>query len=152
MVRALHSHCKGRWSESSIVHHEKVMAQIFRKIVWTDHSKIKMRQYGLSVSKLLGILRRPERKEQGIVPGTTAVMKTNKVFFKQKQVTLKDAWQKPKRAPGEIWLMYKDVNKKSEGNIRKIISAWRYPGITKPGEAIPIPEDIRLELERDEYK
>jgi len=128
------------------------MAQIFRKIVWTDHSKIKMRQYGLSVSKLLGILRRPERKEQGIVPGTTAVMKTNKVFFKQKQVTLKDAWQKPKRAPGEIWLMYKDVNKKSEGNIRKIISAWRYPGITKPGEAIPIPEDIRLELERDEYK
>jgi hypothetical protein len=48
--------------------------------------------------------------------------------------------------------MYKDVNKKSEGNIRKIISAWRYPGITKPGEAIPIPEDIRLELERDEYK
>jgi len=125
------------------------MAPIFRKIVWTDHSKIKMRQYGLSVSKLLGILRRPERKEQGIVPGTSAVMKTNKVFFKQKQITLKDAWQKPKKAPGEIWLMYKDVKKQSEGNIRKIISAWRYPGISKPGEEIPIPDDIRRELENN---
>ena len=107
-----------------------------------------MRQYGLSTSKLLGILRRPERKEQGIAPGTSAAMKTNKVFFKQKQVTLKDAWQKPRKAPGEIWIMYKDVKKQSEGNIRRIISAWRYPGISKPGEAIPIPDDIKNDLIR----
>ncbi len=100
-----------------------------------------MRQYGLSKQKLLGILSRPERKEQGIVPGTTAVMKTNKVFFKTKQITLAKAWQRPRKAPGEIWLMYKDVK-----DLRKIISAWRYPGISKPGEEIPIPEDIRREL------
>jgi len=117
-----------------------------RKLFWTEHSKIKMRQYGLSKQKLLGILRRPERKEKGIAPGTTAVMKTNKVFFKAKQITVKQAWKKPKRAPGEIWLMYKDIKKQGEGNIRKIISAWRYPGISKPGEEIPIPEDIRQEL------
>ena len=100
-----------------------------------------MRQYGLSKQKLLGILYKPERKEQGIVPGTTAVMKTNKTFFKAKQVTVKDAWQKPKKAPGEIWLMYRDTK-----DLRKIISAWRYPGISRPGEEIPIPEDIRREL------
>ncbi len=117
------------------------MAQTYKKLHWTEHSKIKMRQYGLSKQKLLGILYRPERKEQGIVPGTTAAMKTNKTFFKAKQITLAKAWQRPKKAPGEIWLMYKDVK-----DFRKIISAWRYPGISKPGEEIPIPEDIRQEL------
>jgi len=105
-----------------------------------------MRQYGLSKQKLLGILYKPERKEQGIVLGTTAVMKTNKVFFKEKKITLAKAWQKPKRAPGEIWLMYKDIKKRDEGNVRKIISAWRYPGVSKPGEAIPIPDDIKNEI------
>jgi len=120
----------------------------FKKFFWTEHSKIKMRQYGLSKQKLLGILRRPERKEKGIASGTTAVMKTNKVFFKEKKITLANAWQKSKRAPGEIWLMYKD-NKE----FRKIISAWRYPGISKPGEEIPIPEEIRRELlKNNEFK
>ena len=126
------------------------MALVFRKVIWTEHSKIKMKQYGLSKQKLLGILYKPERKEQGIVPGTTAVMKTNKVFFKEKQVSLKQAWSKPKKAPGEIWIMFKDVKQKGEiGTFpaRKIISAWRYPGVSKPGEAIPVPEDIKNFLE-----
>ncbi len=133
----------------------------FRKLVWTEHSKIKMRQYGLSKQKLLGILYKPERKEQGIVPGTTAVMRTNKKFGNpaktlkgiltgqsQSRPKARLVW-KLKSAPGEIWLMYKDVKKKEVGNmnnIRKIISAWRYPGISKPGESIPIPEDIKREL------
>ena len=104
-----------------------------------------MRQYGLSKQKLLGILYMPERKEKGIVPGTMAVMKTNKVFFKEKKITVQGAWQKPKKAPGEIWLMYKDV-KSAMVPIRKIISAWRYPGVSKPGESIPIPEDIKNDI------
>lgn len=125
----------------------KIMTK-FRKLVWTQHSQIKMRQYGLSKQKLIGILNRPERKEKGIAPGTAAVMKTNKVFFKEKKITLKSAWQKSKKAPGEIWIMYKDVKPASKFSeqIRKIISAWRYPGISKPGEELPIPEDIRQEL------
>lgn len=116
----------------------------YKKLYWTEHSKIKMRQYGLSKQKLLGILYRPDRKEKGIVPGTTAVMKTNKTLFKEKKVGLSKAW-KPRKAPGEIWMMYKDV-KISMLPARKIISAWRYPGISKPGEEIPIPDDIKLEL------
>jgi len=124
------------------------MVQTFKKLFWTEHSKIKMKQYGLSKQKLLGILYKPERKEKGIAPGTLAVMKTNKTFFKEKQITLKNAWQKPKRAPGEIWIMFKDVKKRDEGPVRKIISAWRYPGISKPGEAIPIPEDIKNDIMR----
>jgi hypothetical protein len=112
------------------------MTQVFRKLFWTEHSKIKMRQYGLSKQKLLSILYRPERKEQGIVDGTMAVMKTNKIFFKEKKINLPDAWKKTsviwRKAPGEIWLMYRDTK-----DFRKIISAWRYPGISKPGEEIP---------------
>jgi len=127
------------------------MMASFRKLYWTEHSKIKMKQYGLSKQKLLGILYKPERKEKGIVPGTLAVMKTNKVFFKEKQITLKNAWQKPRRAPGEIWLMYRDTKTASLGPIRKIISAWRYPGISKPGEEIPIPQDILQEILKKEY-
>ena len=109
-----------------------------------------MRQYGLSKQKLLGILARPERTEQGIVPGTSAVMKTNKTFFKAKQITLKSAWQRPQKAPGEIWIMYRDMKNSSElsGQARRIISAWRYPGVSKPGQEIPIPEDIKNDLIR----
>ena len=114
-----------------------------------------MRQYGLSKQKLFGILHRPERKEKGIVPGTSAVMRTNKVFkkttplFKEKsQPAFAKASTWRRKAPGEIWLMYKDVR-----DFRKIISAWRYPGISKPGEEIPIPEDIRQELlNNNDYK
>jgi len=94
-----------------------------------------MKQYGLSKQKLLGVIRKPERKEQGIAQGTTAVMQTRKVFGSAVDLA------KRKTLPGEIWLMYKDA--KGE---RKIISAWRYPGISKPGESIPIPEEIKREL------
>lgn len=114
-----------------------------KKNIWTQHSQLKIKQYGLSKSKLLGILYKPERKELGIVPGTTAVMKTNKKYTKNKwQNPLShkvSAWQR--KAPGEIWLMYKDIK-----NTRKIISCWRYPGVSKPGEEIPIPKEIRREL------
>ncbi len=134
------------------------MVAIFRKLVWTDHSNIKMRQYGLSKQKLSGILAKPERREKGIAPGTTAVMKTNPTSLKLRGASkensmLKIKW-KPIRAPGEIWIMYKDVRRASKygENIRKIISAWRYPGISKPGEEIPIPEEIRRELLKNELK
>ncbi len=84
----------------------------------------------------MNILQKPERKEPGIAEGTMAVMQTNKSFSKAKQ----------KRAPGEIWLMYKDVK-----DIRKIISAWRYPGVSKPGDQIPIPESIKKEILHGEF-
>lgn len=132
------------------------MTQIFKKLHWTEHSKIKMRQYGLSKQKLLGILHRPERKEKGIVQGTLAVMKTNKKFVNKTIFLLKDRSNPPsssnwrttarQRAPGEIWIMFKDVNSPRTGQSRKIISAWRYPGVSRPGEEIPIPEDIRREI------
>jgi len=99
----------------------------YRKIYWTEHAKIKMRQYGLSKSKLMNLMYRPQRKERGIVEGTMALMQPVKSYSSVAG----------KRPSGEIWLMYKDVKQE-----RKIISVWRYPGISKPGEMIPIPDDI----------
>lgn len=111
---------------------------MYKKIFWTEHSKVKMRQYGLSKSKLLKLLYKPERKEEGIAPGTVAVMETRKTYSKPTKVF--DV-KKTIKVPGEIWMMYKDTQSE-----RKIISAWRYPGISKPGDSIPIPDDIRQEL------
>lgn len=108
------------------------MGMKYKRLHWTEHAKLKMRQYRLSKQKLMQLLYRPERREQGIALGTTAVMRSNK------------GYQKPtmaKAGRGEIWLMYKDAQ-----GMRKIISAWRYPGVSKPGGEIPMPEDIKREL------
>ena len=98
------------------------------KIFWTKHSKMKMRQYGFSEKRVLRILRKPDRKEEGIAPGTIANM----------QIT------GTKKHPTEAWMMYQ-VLKKPKGI--KIISAWRYPGRTPVGERPIIPEDTLEELE-----
>jgi len=98
-----------------------------KKIHWTQHVKSKMRQYHLSKSRILRVIYYPSRTEKGIAPETTAVMQP---VSKRKET-------------GEIWSMYQDSNK-----MRKIITAWRYPGKSPIGEEIPIPKDIRLELEK----
>jgi len=98
-----------------------------KEVYWTRHIKEKMRYYGLGEGRLRRILRVPKRREDGIAPETIALM--------QNAGTKK---------PTEIWLMYQLVGKK-----KKMISAWRYPGISPKGKQIPIPENIIEELRRD---
>lgn len=97
------------------------------EIIWTKHSVEKMRFYNLSENRLKRVLRNPDRKEEGIALETLAVM--------QKTGT--------KKHPTEIWMMYQIIKSKI-----KVISAWRYPGISPVGKEIPIPEDILEELEK----
>ena len=111
------------------------MVRAYKKLHWTEHSKAKMKQYRLSKYKLMQLISKPQRREEGIVSGTTAVMQTNKTYSRAKLPGQKT------KAAGEVWLMYRDVK-----DLRKIISAWRYPGVSKPGEEIPIPHEIREEL------
>ncbi len=108
----------------------------YKKIFWTEHVKLKMQHYGLSKGKLLKLLRKPQRKEQGIAPKTVAVMQSNASYKTSKSKIVKPL--------GEIWLMYQD-----DAYQRKIISAWRYPGISKPGESVPIPAEILRELQHE---
>ena len=98
-----------------------------RKVYWTQHSKMKMRQYRFSEKRVLKIFRKPDRIEEGIAEGTIAAM--------QKTGT--------KRKPTEAWLMYV-ILKKPKGI--KIISAWRYLGVTPAGERPVIPPDTLEEL------
>ena len=103
------------------------------KIIWTKHSKKKMRQYQFSEKRVLRILRKPDRKEIGIAPGTLANM----------QIT------GTKKYPTEAWMMYQILkkppkqNKFATGQAKgiKIISTWRYPGRTPIGARPFIPED-----------
>lgn len=98
------------------------------RFYWTRHVRDKMRYYRLSENRLKRVLRAPDRKELGITPRTVAVM--------QKTGT--------KKHPTEIWLMYQ-----KQKRITKIITAWRYPGISPKRQPPPIPEDILWELKHD---
>lgn len=122
---------------------------------WTEHVKFKMRFYGLSEQKVLGVLGKPKRKEEGIVKKTIAVMKP----VSPKIVNGKEVWKQ------EVWVMYqkhkacsikyampagrlvtKNLNAKYQtpNTKYKIISAWRYPGVSPKKN--PIPETILKEL------
>ncbi len=116
------------------------------EIFWTKHSAEKMRFYNLSENRIKRVLRNPDRKEKGIAPRTLALM--------QKTGS--------KKRPTEIWLMYQIIKSKvkspaltgrcspnSVGRQKlKVISAWRYPGISPKGKQIPIPDDILEELQK----
>lgn len=96
-----------------------------KKVQFTAHSRAKMRQYGLSESRIKRVINSPRRIEEGIAPKTIAMMQPTTSFGK--------TWKQ------EIWVMIQD-----EKTSRKIISSWRYPGITKPGE--PLPDEILKEI------
>ncbi|MCL4404106.1 hypothetical protein M1432_02075 [Patescibacteria group bacterium] len=107
------------------------------KYVWTSHSRVKMRQYGLSESRVKRIIRFPARHEEGIVPKCIAVM--------QPAGTQKYS---------EIWAMYKLVDGGQRANPGsktlnpkqrlKIITAWRYPGVSPKRD--PIPSEVLQEI------
>jgi hypothetical protein len=85
---------------------------------WTMHAQAKMRHYGLSPSRVRRVLHSPRRTEEGIAPDTIAVMQPA-------SLKSKDVWTQ------EIWVMVTDGPSKGS-RIRRVISAWRYPGVTKP--------------------
>lgn len=103
------------------------------RIYWTKHSKAKLLQYQLSEKRVLRVLRKPDRIEEGIAPGTSAAMQIAGT----------------KKHPTEVWLMYQIRSEKRKAKSAKqlrIISAWRYPGRSPIGKP-PIPEDILEDLE-----
>ena len=94
-----------------------------KTLFWTNHAKGKMRFYGLSEQRILRVLHMPSRIEEGIAPNTIAIMQS----------------AGSKKHPYEIWAMIAETKAR-----RKIISAWKYPGKTKPGD--PLPEEILKEM------
>lgn len=108
----------------AVSHYENISYYIHMKpLFWTQHSREKMNFYRLSESRVKRVINRPDRIEEGIAPKTVAVMQSVKTS----------------KRPYEIWVMIQDERKS-----RKVISAWRYPGTTKPGE--PLPKEILKEI------
>ncbi|MGC8651344.1 MAG: DUF4258 domain-containing protein [Minisyncoccia bacterium] len=114
---------------------------------WTQHAQEKLRQYNLSASRVKRVIRHANRIEAGIAPETWASMQA----------------AGSKKHPYEIWTMYVIENPKprriqghaphvvhgSKPKTIKIISAWKYPGTTNPGDPVPIPPDIFEELTKE---
>ncbi len=124
------------------------------KYEWTRHAWAKMQQYGIGEGRIKRIIRFPKRIEEGIAPQTVAVMQPG-----------------GSSKYHEIWVMYKltDNGKQSasrrtnnngeQGKEKKqsianfflsdkkmkIITAWRYPGVSPKRN--PIPSDILDEIQ-----
>jgi hypothetical protein len=148
------------------------------KYFWTLHSIEKMKFYGLSEQKILGVIRRPQRKEEGIVKNTTAVMQpiSPKTDKDGKTIWKTEIWvmyqtrgagnSKPQitnhkhlaylptgqagRQAGISNLKFKKLQNLLNPNKLKIISAWRYPGVSP--EKNPIPQDILREIEEGDLE
>jgi len=87
---------------------------------WTGHALGKMQYYGLSAQRILRVINKPARKEEGVAENTTAAMQPSSVNRK------KQTWS------SEIWVMYQLEKRKY-----KIISVWRYPGVSPKRNFIP---------------
>lgn len=93
------------------------------RFFWTSHALNKMQYYGLTAQRVLRVINRPARVEEGVAENTTAVMQPSSVNNKKK------TWS------SEIWAMYQNIKGRY-----KIISAWRYPGVSPKRN--PVPEEV----------
>jgi hypothetical protein len=100
------------------------------QLEWTLHAKAKMNHYRLTPSRVRHVLHTPKRVEEGIAPNTIAMMQP----VSMKIIGKKESWSQ------EIWVMMQDKK-----GVRTVISAWRYPGVTKVRDA------IFLKKEYDEF-
>jgi hypothetical protein len=105
-----------------------------KALVFTRHAQAKMAFYKLSESRVRHVLHSPKRIEDGVAPKTIAMMQPGSI----KKVGQKESWSQ------EIWIMFQDSLKE-----RKIISAWRYPGVTKVRSGIMRK---MIEQETQEYE
>ena len=92
-----------------------------KNLEWTLHAKTKMDHYRLTPSRVRHVLHSPKRVEEGIAPHTIAMMQP----VSMKIIGKKESWTQ------EIWVMVQD-----KASARTVISAWRYPGVTKVRDAI----------------
>jgi len=116
--------------------------------------------YRLSEQRVARVLHSPRRVEEGVAPKTVAMMQPASVRTRTEAVlsdvshrgvernrrTLSnetsDSKSKPKESwSQEIWVMVQDIGKE-----RKIVSAWRYPGMTRPKDA------AAMDVLRREYR
>src|SRR3989344_1233977 len=79
------------------------------KYYWTNHVKDKMRYYRISESLVKRVVRFPKRIEEGIAPGTTAVM-VPRLIGSRKVEKPSASWRTKfggrRSNQEEVWVMY----------------------------------------------
>ena len=136
---------------------------------WTQHAKAKMAYYKLSESRVRRVIKSPLRVEEGIAPDTVAYMQPVSYKTKNGQKTwnqelwvmvaagankqhITDNLQQEKDVKANNKSKVESSKQDSKFKIRnssvRIISAWRYPGMTKPQASLPkaILDEIREAL------
>lgn len=95
------------------------------------HIVQKMMYYGISEGLVRRVINAPKRVEEGVAPNTIAVMQQTGGKHKK-----------------EVWVMYQPLKVKTKTGKPKlrVITAWRYPGISPVRAAVPVPDDILQEL------
>ncbi|MFA4817862.1 MAG: DUF4258 domain-containing protein [Parcubacteria group bacterium] len=142
------------------------------KYQWTRHAQWKMRQYGLSPQRVIRVIRNPERIEEGIVEKTIAVMQPASVRhgrtsagkpaktwsqeiwamyqLRKSGAISKSQFLPPSRDPAKAVTISNKISNPKFQKLQtinqklKIISAWRYPGVSPKNN--PIPEEILREI------
>lgn len=118
------------------------------KYQWTNHVKDKMLYYGISESLIKRIVRFPKRKEKGIASNTIAVMqptssKKQEIWVMYQTIESKILGMRAERLKKEENAAYFQLSTASSSLPKiRIISAWRYPGVSPVNKPIPIPDEI----------
>jgi len=109
------------------------------QLQWTLHARAKMNHYRLTPARVRHVLHSPKRVEEGVAPKTVAMMQP--VSFKTAAGRAggdkKESWTQ------EIWVMVQDA-----AGVRKVISAWRYPGVTKARDAVFLKKEYNEFIEK----
>ncbi len=115
------------------------------QIYWTAHAKKKIRYYKLSESRVKRVLNYPKRIEEGIAENTVAMMQSGGTAKNPYEIWIMAQESKPKSARSKTAKEKEIIEQLGlKQKTIKIISAWKYPGTTKPGEKLP--EEILREL------
>lgn len=135
------------------------------KYFWTNHSKIKMRQYRLTESRVKRIIRHPSRIEEGIFEGAVACMQPagGKQYSEIWTLYLLVNDVVPSPRPSSFTKETLPFSSHTKGGARphrfeeegissfakrrkkiKIITAWRYPGRSPARD--PIPAEVLKEI------
>lgn len=131
------------------------------KYFWTKHSEYKMKQYGLSQQRIRRVIRNPKRTERGIVKNTIAVMQPVSMKdgkWKQEIWAMYQLCSSKTITNSESLISKQKKKEKIKKNIHnskfilhnsanqqiRIISAWRYPGVSPKNN--PIPEEVINEI------
>jgi len=124
------------------------------KYIWTSHAWEKMQQYGISDQRVRRIVRFPKRTEEGVLDGAIAAMQpagkqemwVMYVLFDENQKGISnDEFRNPKQEKkNERPLDNMQSFLGNTGKRFKIITVWRYPGVSPIRDAIP--EDVLSEI------